>query len=382
MIGYHPSALGSVLVSSFLLVALIACQRHEESATQSGPPPTEVAVTTVSPRALPVSFDAVGQTAGSREVEVRARVGGILQELLYTEGAWVKAGTVLFKIDPAPYQAALSRSQGLLAQEEAQLAKATQDLERMQRLVEQGFVARKDYDDAVAARQGALARVQSARAGVTEARLQLDYTSVRAPIGGVTGRAEKSEGSLVAAGTDLLTTVAQIEPIYVNFSYSEMDLLRVRNEIAAGRLVLPPTDQLEVELTLADGSRYPHTGRIDFNDLRVRAGTGTIEARAVLPNPNRQLLPGQFVRVVLTGAMRPNAILIPQPAVLTGPKGKFVYVVNDGGKVEVRPVETGDWAGDDFLVLSGLRPGDRVVTSGAAKLQPGAPVKVAAVTGD
>ena len=382
MIGYRPCALGSVLVSSFLLVALLGCQRHEESAAQTGPPPMEVAVTTVSPRALPVSFDAVGQTAGSREVEVRARVGGILQEQLYTEGAWVKAGTVLFKIDPAPYQAALSKAQGVLAQEEAQLAKATQDLERMRRLVDQGFVARKDYDDAVAARQAALARVQSARAGVTEARLQLDYTSVQAPISGVTGRAEKSEGSLVAAGTDLLTTVAQIEPIYVNFSYSEMDLLRVRSEIAAGRLVLPPTDQLEVEVTLADGSRYPHTGRLNFNDLRVRAGTGTIEARAVLPNPNRQLLPGQFVRVVLTGAMRPNAILIPQQAVLTGPKGKFVYVVTDGGKVEVRPVETGDWAGDDFLVLSGLRPGDRVVTSGAAKLQPGAPVKVAAATGD
>jgi membrane fusion protein (multidrug efflux system) len=213
----------------------------------------EVSVTTVSPRALPVSFDAVGQTAGSREVEVRARVGGILQEQLYTEGAWVKAGTVLFKIDPAPYQAALSRAQGVLAQEEAQLAKATQDLERMRRLVDQGFVARK-YDDAVAARQAALARVQSARAGATEARLQLDYTSVQAPISGVTGRAEKSEGSLVAAGTDLLTTVAQIEPIYVNFSYSEMDLLRVRSEIAAGRLVLPPTDQLEVEVTLADGA--------------------------------------------------------------------------------------------------------------------------------
>lgn len=333
---------------------------------------------TVSPHTLPLTFEAVGQTAGSRDVEVRARVGGILLERLYTEGEFVKQGTVLFKSDPAQYQAALSKAQGVLAQEEAQLAKATLDLARMQQLVDQGLVARKDYDDAVSAREAALARVQSARAGVAEARLNLAYTTIEAPLSGVTGRAEKAEGSLVAAGTDLLTKIAQVEPIYVNFSYSEIDLLRARADIAAGRLILPPDDRLEVELRLADGRTYPHAGRLNFNDLRVRAGTGTIETRAVFPNPGRQLLPGQFVRVLVKGATRPDAILVPQEAVLAGQKGKFVYVVNAIAKAEVRPVETGEWRGDDFLVTSGLKAGDRVVVSGAARLQPGMAVKAVA----
>jgi membrane fusion protein (multidrug efflux system) len=356
------------------LVTSAACQRQEQPvAAQSAgnAPPVEVTVATISPQTLPVTFDAVGQTAGSREVEIRARVGGILLERRYREGAFVERGTVLFKIDPAPFEAALKKAEGLLAQEEAQLARATQDLARMQKLVEQGFVARKDYDDAFAAREAARARVQSARAGVTEARLNLGYTTVEAPISGVTGRAEKSEGSLVAAGTDLLSRVSQIEPIYVNFSYSETDLLRVRNEIAAGQLVLPGNDQMEVELRLADGSTYPETGRLNFNDLRVRAGTGTIESRAVFPNEKRRLLPGQFVRVLIKGATRPDAIVVPQAAVMTGAKGKFVYVVDQQSRAEMRPVETGAWEGDEFLVTAGLQPNDRVVVNGAARLQPG-----------
>ena len=165
----------------------------------------------------------------------------------------------------------------------------------------------------------ALARVQSARAGVTEAQLNLDYTSVAAPISGVTGRAEKSEGSLVASGTDLLTRLSQVDPIYANFSYSENEMLRVRDQVAAQRLSLPPNNEFKVELRLSDGSTYPHMGRLNFNDFRVQAGTGTIGARAVFPNPKRRLLPGQFVRVALHGATRPNTILIPQQAAMTGP---------------------------------------------------------------
>jgi membrane fusion protein (multidrug efflux system) len=361
-------------VIALVLVTTAACQRPDEPGAAQSPqnaPPVQVTVATVQRQTLPVTFDAVGQTAGSREVEIRARVGGILLERRYTEGAFVEQGAVLFKIDPAPFEAALKKADGVLAQEDAQLARATRDLARMQQLVEQGFVARKDYDDAFAAREAARARVQSARAGVTEARLNLGYTSVEAPISGVTGRAEKSEGSLVAAGTDLLSRMSQVEPIYVNFSYSETDLLRVRSEIAAGQLVLPPNDQMEVELRLADGSTYPHIGRLNFNDLRVRAGTGTIESRAVFPNPKRRLLPGQFVRVLITGATRPNAIVVPQAAVMTGPKGKFVYVVDPQSRAEMRQVETGAWQDDDFVVTAGLEPDDRVVVNGAARLQPG-----------
>jgi RND family efflux transporter MFP subunit len=170
--------------------------------------------------------------------------------------------------------------------------------------------------------------------------------------------------------------MSQVDPIYANFSYSENALLRVRDEVAAGRLVLPPDKELKVELKLSDGGTYPMTGRVNFNDFRVQAGTGTIQIRAVFPNPKRTLLPGQFVRVAIHGATRPNAILIPQEAVISGQKGKFVYVVNEDGKAESRPIETGEWREDEFLASSGLKSGERVVVSGTMKLQPGAPVKV------
>ncbi|RPJ72347.1 MAG: efflux RND transporter periplasmic adaptor subunit [Acidobacteria bacterium] len=362
------------------LLLLAACKGDSRTdAAQKAAPPPEVSVLTVSTQDLPVTFEFVGQTAGSREVEVRARVGGILLRRHYEEGRWVKQGTVLFTLDPAPLQAALAKAQGALAQEEAQLTQASQDLARFRSLLQDGAISQQAYDQARAAQQAAEARVQSARAAVTEARLGLGYTTVEAPISGVTGRAEKSEGTLVVAGTDLLTRIAQVEPIYVNFSYSEQDLLRGRSEVAAGRLVLPPNDELQVELRLADGSAYPQTGRLNFNDLRVRAGTGTIEARAVFPNPDRRLLPGQFARVLIKGAVRPSAIVVPQAAVLTGQDGKFVYLVREDGTVEARRIETGEWRQQDFLVTSGLQAGDRVVVSGVSRLQPGMVVKAVPV---
>ncbi len=367
------------LILSLLLLALAACQGDGQSgpAGKEAPPP-EAPVLTVTPRDLPVTYEAVGQTAGSRDVEVRARVGGILLRRRYEEGQWVKQGTVLFTIDPAPYQAALRRAQGVLAQEEAQLTQASQDLARFRSLLQDGAISQQAYDQARAARQTAEARVQSARAAVTEARLGLDYTTVEAPISGVTSRAEKSEGSLVAAGTDLLTRIAQVEPIYVNYSYSEQDLLRARIEIAEKRLVLPPNNEFQVELRLADGSIYPHLGRLNFNDLRVRPGTGTIEARAVFPNPERRLLPGQFARVLVKGAVRPHAIVVPQAAVLTGEKGKFVYVVRPDGTVEARPIQVGEWREQDFLVTAGLQAGDRVAVGGVSQLRPGMTVTAVA----
>jgi membrane fusion protein (multidrug efflux system) len=364
-----------------LTLALGGCDRdgqsgNSETAKKFEAAPAEVGAVTIVPKTLPVTFEAVGQTEGSREVEVRSRVGGILLRRLYTEGSWVNRGTLLFKIDPAPYEAALNKLKGTLEQEEAQLEKAKRDEARLKPLFAENAVSRKDYEDAVSARETAQARVQSARAGVTEAQLNLDYTNVQAPITGVTGRAEKSEGSLVAAGMDLLTRMSQVDPIYANFSYSENALLRIRDQVAAKRLSLPPDNEFKVELKLADGGTYPAMGKVNFNDFRVQAGTGTIQVRAVFPNPKRTLLPGQFVRVVIHGATRPDAILIPQQAAMTGPKGRFVYVVNHESKAENRPIETGDWEEDQFLVTSGLESGERVITSGVMKLQPGMPVKI------
>ncbi len=380
----YPRLLRLILAILILLSSsvLSGCDRESRgvSSDTAGKtetaPPTEVSAITIAPKTLPVTFEAVGQTEGSREVEVRARVGGILLRRFYNEGSWVKQGTALFKIDPAPYEAALNKLNGTLEQEEAQLEKAKRDEARLKPLFAENAVSRKDYEDAVSARETAQARVQSARAGVTEAQLNLDYTNVQAPINGVTGRAEKSDGSLVAAGADLLTRISQVDPIYANFSYSENAMLRIRDEVAAKQLALPPKNEFKVELKLADGGNYPAMGKVNFNDFRVQAGTGTIQVRAVFPNPKRTLLPGQFVRVILHGASRPEAILIPQQAALTGPKGKFVYVVNAEGKTESRPIETGEWREDQFLVTSGLSSGERVLVSGIMKLQPGMPVKV------
>ena len=377
-----PGFLRLVLAIFFsLTLAVGGCDREGESgnsetAKKTEAAPAEVNAVTIVPKTLPVTFEAVGQTEGSREVEVRSRVGGILLRRLYTEGSWVNRGTLLFKIDAAPYEAALNKLKGTLEQEEAQLEKARRDEARLKPLFAENAVSRKDYEDAVSARETAQARVQSARAGVTEAQLNLDYTNIQAPVSGVTGRAEKSEGSLVAAGTELLTRMSQVNPIYANFSYSENDMLRVRDEVAAERLSLPPSNEFKVELKLSDGSTYPHFGKVNFNDFRVRPGTGTIAARAVFPNPKRTLRPGQFVRVILHGATRPDAILIPQEAVLSGPKGRFVYIVNEGGTAESRLVETGAWRGDQFLVTKGLKFGERVVVSGGLKLQPGMSVRV------
>ena len=359
-----------------LIAALAACQKV------AVPPPTpplpEVSVITVAPRSVPVDFNFVGQTEGSSEIEVRTRVTGILLKRSYTEGALVRQGKQLFLIDPAPFQTAVEEVRGVVAQQEAALAKALRDVARLQPLFDENAVSRKDLDDATAAQQSARAALISARAQLKRARLDLGYTRVDAPIAGLTSRAIKSEGSLVTAGADsLLMKISRIDPIYVNFSYADNDLLELRRQIASGQTVLPRDNQFDVELRLADGSSYGERGKLNFNDQRVSPETGTIQARAQFPNPEAQLFPGQFVRVYLKGTVRPNAILVPQQAVQQGQKGQFVCVVSKESKAEVHPVETSDTIGTDILITSGLAAGDRVVVDGAIKVQPGAPVRLA-----
>jgi membrane fusion protein, multidrug efflux system len=340
-------------------------------------PPAEVAVVAVEPQTVPVTYEYVAQTAGSREVEVRARVTGILLKRTYREGDRVTAGQSLFTIDPAPFQAAANRAEADLASAEARLAWQTRTAARLAPLHESRAVSQKEYDDAVSAREIAAADVKAAKARLTEARLNLGYTKVEAPITGIASRALRSEGNLVSGPDVLLTTVTQVDPIYVNFGIPGSDQLRLRQDLAAGRLELPPDGKFEVKVALADGSAYAKSGTLDFTDVRVSTQTGTSDARAELPNPDGVLRPGQFVRARLSGAKRPNAILLPQRAVLEGPKGKFAYIVNGESKVEIRPVEVGDWTGDEWVINAGLQAGDKVVVDGVMKIGPGAPVKVA-----
>jgi membrane fusion protein (multidrug efflux system) len=340
-----------------------------------GMPPAEVNVTTVQPQTLPVTLEYTGQTAGSREVEVRARVTGILLKRNFVEGGPVKQGQSLFTLDPAPFQAALARTQADVAAAEARLEQAQRNAARLKPLYAEKAVSQKEYDDAVSGESISAADVKAARARLTEAKLNLEYTRVEAPVSGVASRAIASEGTLVSGPNVLLTTVIQVDPIWVNFGIPDTEQARLQKDADAGRLKLPKN--FEVELRLGDGSTYPKKGKLSFADVRISPATGTREARAELPNAEGALRPGQFVRVILHGAERPGAVTVPQRAVLEGPQGKFVYVVNEKSAAEARPVEAGAWSGERWIITSGLKGGEQVIVDGVMKIGPGAPVKVA-----
>jgi membrane fusion protein (multidrug efflux system) len=341
----------------------------------AGMPPPEVNAVTVALQSLPETFEYVGQTAGSREVEVRARVTGILLKRNFDEGGRVKQGQSLFTIDPAPFQAAANRAEADVAAAQARLEQARRNAARLKPLYAEQAVSQKEYDDAVSAERIGEADLKAAQARLAEARLNLEYTRVESPVSGVVSRALRSEGSLVSGPDVLLTTVMQVNPIWVNFGIPDTEQARLSKEAAEGKLKLPKN--FEVELRLADGSLYPLKGKLDFADVRISPATGTREARAEIPNPDGVLRPGQFVRVILRGAVRPNAVTVPQRAVLQGPQGKFVYVVDEKGTAQPRPVEAGEWSGDEWVIRSGLKGGERVIVDGVMKIGPGAPVKIA-----
>ncbi len=357
-------------------LAMAGCGKPEGGPPGRQMPPPEVNVVTVQPRSIPVTFEYVGQTEGVREVEVRPRVGGILVSWNYREGARVKAGESLFTIDPVPYQTEVARVEAELASANARLSQARREIVRLKPLLEKGMVSQKAYDDAVSAEEVGQAQLKAAEAALTEARLNLGYTRVEAPIGGLTSRAMVSEGSLVEAQNTLLTTISQVDPIRVIFSISDAEQLKLRTEAAAGRLRLPKDKRYVVTLELADGSLSERPGTVDFSDVRINPSTGTSDLRAVLPNPDQQLRPGQFVRVRLKGAEYVNALAVPQRAVLEGPQGKIVLTVNDKSIVEPRPVKVGDWTGEDWVITEGLQPGDRVIVDGVIKARPGTPVTI------
>ena len=370
------SAVGALLIAA--LAAVLAGGRQASSQPHANMPPPAVGIVTVEPKPVAATFEYVGQTAGSREVEVRARVSGILLKRNYREGGTVREGQSMFVVDPAPFEVAAARAEAALASAEAKLSQAKRNSARLKPLYEVRAASQKDYDDAVSAEQVAEAEAKTARANVADAQLNLGYTRVEAPVTGIAGRAQRSEGNYVSGADALLTTVSQIDPIYVLFGVSDEERLKLAREVEAGRLSLPKDGHFDVTLKLADGSVYSKSGKVNFSDVRVSGQTGTSEARAELPNPSGLLHPGQFVRVTLKGAERPAAVLVPQRAVLEGPKGKFVYVVNEKSQAEPRPVSLGDWQGEAWIVTSGLAAGDRVIVDGVMKIGPGAPVTVAA----
>jgi membrane fusion protein (multidrug efflux system) len=373
---FRPTDLLNRIITLSLIAGLAFGGASTPAQTQA---PVEVTVIEARSQDTPAVFEFTGKTESSREVEIRARVTGYLDKIAYREGALVQRGDLLFQIDPRPFQAALDSAKGVLASQQAQLNNARATLARVKPLAKENAVSQKDLDDATAAVLTAQAAVQSAKAQVQEAEINLGYTTIRSPLTGLAGRSQKKEGSLVSVNDNLLTTVVQLDPIWVNFAVGENEALKFRAQKVAGQLQAPQRpEDIEVELVLADGSVYPHKGYIDYVAPTIDRETGTLALRATVPNPEGRLSPGFFVRVRIQGITRTNVVMVPQRAVMQGPQGKFVYLVGQDNKAEARPVEVGDFYGDQWIITSGLKGGEQVVVDGAIKVRPGAPVKIVA----
>ncbi|RZU46750.1 membrane fusion protein (multidrug efflux system) [Fluviicoccus keumensis] len=372
------------------VLSLTACQKPGNGqGAGGGMPPAQVGVIKAAPADVAVDYEYVGQVAGSREVEVRARVNGIVEQRLFAEGQPVKAGQPLYRLDAATYKAQQAAAEAALAQAQARVKQAERDVARLKPLVESQSASQRDLDNALSAQDIARADVKAAEARIAETRINVGYTDIRAPISGIAGRALKVEGALASAGGDsLLTTIAQVDPVYVNFGIGEAEYLRLKREQAEGKLRIP-AGGYQVQLLTSDGAPLKSAGRIDFQDYRADGVTGSFAMRANVANGNRELSPGQFVRVRLSGALRPQAMTVPQRAVMDSAQGKFVYVVSPGekgGTVALpRPVQVGEWVhlstGPDqngWVIRDGLKPGDEVIVDGTARIFfPGAPVVAA-----
>ncbi|RIV85682.1 efflux RND transporter periplasmic adaptor subunit [Aurantiacibacter zhengii] len=360
----------------FLVVALLlaGCSQPEE---QAPPQEVPVRVVTVAARTVPNVIELPGRVEPVRTAEVRARVTGIVQERLYEEGTDVQEGQPLFRIDPRELRASYNQTEAALTRARATAANARAVVERYRPLVAEDAISGQEYDAAVAAAREAEANVAQIRAQLDAASLQLGYTTVRAPIAGRAGRAQISQGALVsqAEGT-LLTTIEQISPVYVSFAQAASEVLRLRRAIAAGEIDLDENDQVEVRLTFSDGTAYPVPGYIDFLAFSVDQETGTVELRAEFPNPERLLLPGEFVRAQIYAGEVQNGLTVPQRAVSLTEEGGTVFVVNSEGQATVRQVTLGAMVSGNWIVESGLNAGDRVIVSNLQKIRPGAPVKI------
>ncbi|ALP39787.1 efflux RND transporter periplasmic adaptor subunit [Aeromonas schubertii] len=364
------------LVALSLGALLAGCGDKGEQKAQVMPA-VPVVVQTATPTDVPLTTEMVGETAGYREIEVRARVSGILLKRTYVEGQPVSAGQELFLIDPEPYQVALEQAKGVLAQESARLNKARADRDRIIPLFEKQVVSRKDYDDAIANYEASVASYQSAEAKVKEAAINLGYTKVTAPIDGMASKSSQSEGSLLSTSGDssLLTTITQYNPLYVNFSYSEQDRLNFEKSVKSGKIEAKSATDWRTHIQLADGSTYPEAGKLNFSDTRVDPATGTIRARAIFDNKDGALLPGQFVRLTIDLGTRKNAIVVPPRAIVQSQADRLVMVVDGDDKVTPRPVKLGPTISSGVIIDSGLQAGDRFIVEGLMKARPGAVVK-------
>ena len=372
----YPRALTRAVLCMLLSLMLLACEEGGKG-TPGSSGPREVVIIKLEPRREVYTTALAGRIASFQVAEVRPQVGGILQQRLFTEGADVKAGQALYQIDPATYEAALDSAQAALMKAEANVTPARLKAERFRELLAIKAVSKQEYDDAQAAFKQAEADVAVNRAAVKTARINLEYTKVRSPISGRIGKSAFTPGALVTANqAQALTSVRQLDPVYVDITQSSQDLLRLRAQFTNGEL-RSVAEEAPVRLKLENGAMYPHEGRLQFTDVSVDESTGMVSLRALFPNPEHILLPGMYVRAVIAEGVDENALLVPQRALRRDPKGQAsVLLVDGGGKVDVRLVDVGRTVGDSWQVLSGLKPGDRVIVEGGQNVRPGMSVKI------
>lgn len=368
---FAPVLLGAKLTTVALIasLALIGCGKKEGAAgpASGGMPAMPVSVIELQQTSVPISAETVAQTEGAKEVEIRPRVGGILLKKLFEEGAPIQAGQAMFLIDPVPFQIALSNAKAQLAQQEARVEQTQREAARLDGLLATQSVSKRESDNATSDNALAKAALAQYAAGVREAQLNLSYTTVTSPLSGIAGRFEFSEGALVSANTSLLTKVNQISPIWVRFSLSYSEIAQL-----GGRLT--PVNVKEVRLVLPDGQEYAKKGKLNFAASSIDPQLGTQQLRATFDNDDKRLLPGQFVRVRITTGHQDGVFVVPQTAVMTNDQGKFVYVANDKNEATVTPIVAGNWLGKDWVVLSGLKAGEKVIVDNIIKLRPGAAV--------
>ena len=364
--------------SGLFLILLAGCS---EKAPAPPPPIPQVEVITVTTQTVPDEPEFIGQTQAFRPVEIRPQVTGIIKKVFFTEGRNVKTGDKLYLIDPVPFEAAYLSGKAKVAQAQARLIQAEQEEARVKPLLEEQAVSRKSVDDAVAETLAAKAALEAAQSDLIRAKFDRDNTVITAPVNGRIGRSHFYEGRLVSAQTTLLTTIDQLDPMYVNVNVPESYLLRRRRELAAKKVQRPDIFQLRGVITFSDGSVYPEEGVLDFSDVSIRPETGTLEGRFTFPNPEggfspgqSYFYPGQFVHVRIKGYIRTDAVLVPQRAVQQGPKGSFVYVIDKEDKAQLRPIRASTWHEKEWLIEDGLRPGERVVVEGFHRIKPGVQV--------
>ncbi|MBC7490129.1 MAG: efflux RND transporter periplasmic adaptor subunit [Glaciimonas sp.] len=358
-----------------LFSVLAACDQKSDANVQAAPP-VEVSVISIAPERLSLTTELPGRLEATRIAEVRARAAGIVLKRNFREGSDVKAGEVLFRIDPAPLQATYESTQASLVKAEANLTQANLKAQRYKPLVEANAVSKQDYDDAVALQKQAAADVASAKAARQTARLNLGYATVTSPISGRIGRAMVTEGALVGQGeATQLATVQQVDPIYVNLTQSSTDILKLQQAMKSGQLQSLGKEQVKVTLVTEDGSTYPKSGKLLFSDLTVDPNTGSVSIRAEFPNPDHSLLPGMYVRAKLEQAVSDQAITVPQQAVTRDMTGATVFVVGKDNKVAARIIKADNAQGDKWVVTDGLKTGDKVIVEGLQKIKPGAVVK-------